>query len=285
MSPVSREGALPSTPAAACATASGAMNDVHDPPLGRSTAASSAAAVVTVESALLSRSRAITWIGTVCGSAPVRPATAFSPSEETVPRSCPDAASLYVAAAVPTCSGLLITWKTYASCSSSARRPTPSSECPNSHTRSPSTYTTVPTALVRTSPVEYPTATADPGRNVCAGNVPSGPGGTANTVVPTFCAAATNPWATGALSPLTVSGETIGRALASAAFIRADGLGSGCAAAARLASAAADDLPGTSTGVPMIASIGVASTTLPPYAKTDCEIAPITRITPASPGQ
>jgi hypothetical protein len=54
-------------------------------------------------------------------------------------------------------------------------------------------------------------------------------------------------------------------AFAIAAFIRAD-------VAARL---------GTSTGVPRIASIDVASATLPPYSLTDCEIAPMTRLTPA----
>ena len=64
---------------AAWLTASGATNDVHDPPLGRSTAASSAAAVLTVRDVLLSMSRAMTCTGTVCGSAPVRPATRREP--------------------------------------------------------------------------------------------------------------------------------------------------------------------------------------------------------------
>jgi hypothetical protein len=43
--------------------------------------------------------------------------------------------------------------------------------------------------------------------------------------------------------------------------------------------------PGTSTGVPRIASIDVASAILPPYSLTDCEIAPITRCVPCASGQ
>ncbi len=57
-------------------------------------------------------------------------------------------------------------------------------------------------------------------------------------------------------------------------------------ALARLApGVAADGRPGTSTGVPMMASIGVASATLPPYSLIDSAIAPITRWVPASSGQ
>ena len=104
--PVSRAGVEPSTADAAEDTASGATKDVHDPPLGRSTAASSAARVFRVYAALVSRSRAVTCTGTVCGSAPVRPATALKPSELTVPRSWPEEASLYVAPIDPSCSGL-----------------------------------------------------------------------------------------------------------------------------------------------------------------------------------
>ena len=97
MVPVRRAGVLPSTSPAACATATGATKEVHEPPLGKSTAASSAAAVRMVLIALLSVSWAITWTGTVCGNTPVRPATALKPSDVTMPRSCPEAASLYVA--------------------------------------------------------------------------------------------------------------------------------------------------------------------------------------------
>jgi hypothetical protein len=75
-------------------------------------------------------------------------------------------------------------------------------------------------------------------------------------------------FASPASSPLTESGDAIGLARAIAAFIRAD--------AGRL---------GTSTGVPRIASIDVASAIFPPYSLTDCEIAPITRCTPAASGQ
>ena len=64
------------------------------------------------------------------------------------------------------------------------------------------------------------------------------------------------------------SGEAIGLAEAIAALIRVE--------VARL---------GTSTGVPRIASIDVASATLPPYSLTDCEIAPMLRLTPAASGQ
>jgi hypothetical protein len=85
---------LPSTPLTDWATASGAIADVHAPPLGRSTAASSAALVVTVLTLPESSSRAIAVIGTVCGSAPIRPATALNPSLEIVPRSWPEDASL-----------------------------------------------------------------------------------------------------------------------------------------------------------------------------------------------
>ena len=94
ISPVRRAGVLPSTLLIDWATASGAIADVHAPPLGRSTAASSAAFVLTVLTAPLSSSRAIAVTGTVCGSAPMRPATALNPSLEIVPRSCPEAASL-----------------------------------------------------------------------------------------------------------------------------------------------------------------------------------------------
>ncbi|MDA0182698.1 hypothetical protein OJ997_20470, partial [Solirubrobacter phytolaccae] len=80
----------------------------------------------------------------------------------------------------------------------------------------------MPTALVRTSPVEYPTATADPGRNVCGANDPSGPGGTASTGRPAFADAAVSAFAIDGLSPLTLIGATIGLADASAAFIRGD---------------------------------------------------------------
>jgi hypothetical protein len=89
-----RPGTLPITLLAAWATASGAIADVHEPPLGRSTAASSAALVLTTLVVLASSSWAITLIGTVCGSTPRRPATALNPSLVTVPRSCPEAASL-----------------------------------------------------------------------------------------------------------------------------------------------------------------------------------------------
>ena len=64
---------------------------------------------------------------------------------------------------------------------------------------------------------------------------------------------------------MTVSGAAIGRAVARTA--RA------CRAC------------GASTGVPRIASIGVASTTLPPYSPTDSEIAPMLRDTPAASAQ
>src|SRR3954454_22341602 len=147
---------------------------------------------------------------------------------------------------------------------------------PNAHTLSPSTYDTVPIAPKPMSPLEYPTATAEPGRSVCTGDDPSGPAGAASTVRPAFAAAASSCWATGELSPLTVNGATIGRALASAARIRAESVA---------LVAAADGLPGTPTGVARIHSIGVASASLPPYAFTDSEIAPITRLTPAPSGQ
>ena len=107
-----RAGVLPSTSPAACATATGATNDVHEPPLGRSTAASSAAPAVSVRIAWLSVSCAITCTGTVCGRAPVRPATALNPSDVTVPRSWPEAASLYVVPIWPSWFGLLTTRKT-----------------------------------------------------------------------------------------------------------------------------------------------------------------------------
>ena len=101
------------------------------------------------------------------------------------------------------------------------------------------------------------------------------------------------------MTPLTVSGAASGFALAIAARIRAEGrlrsnAARAAAAVARLApgaivgvgvGAAADGRPGTSTGVPMMASIGVASATLPPYSLIDSAIAPITRWVPASSGQ
>ena len=77
--------------------------------------------------------------------------------------------------------------------------------------------------------------------------------------------------ASGALSPLTDSGETIGFALAIALRIRTERL-----LGARF---------GTSTGMPRIASIPVASPMWPPYSFTDCEIAPMLRLTPAPSGQ
>ena len=67
------------------------------------------------------------------------------------------------------------------------------------------------------SPVEYPTATAEPGRSVCGGNAPSGPGGTLSTGRPAFAPAAASACATGPVTPLTVNGAAIGRADASAA--------------------------------------------------------------------
>ena len=165
--------------------------------------------------------------------------------------------------------------------------------------------------------MEYPTATAEPGRSVCGANVPSGPGGTASTGRPAFAAAFVSAVASGVLSPLTEIGALIGLALAIAHFIRADTFGPAApprgaapdasappprAALARAAPrpraaldvfalAFAADLPavagraGTSTGVPRIASIEVASAILPPYSLTDCEIAPMFRFTPAPSGQ
>ena len=180
----------------------------------------------------------------------------------------------------------------------------------------------MPTELVRTSPLEYPTATAEPGRSVCGANVPSGPGGTASTGCPAFAAACVSAVESDVLSPLTEIGVFSGFAWAIAHFIRAETFAapapreparalllpraaSEVVAPARAlwppravpsalvvppalaAPARADALPvvaarrGTSTGVPMIASIDVASATFPPYSFTDCEIAPMLRATPA----
>jgi hypothetical protein len=68
-----------------------------------------------------------------------------------------------------------------------------------------------------------------------------------------------------ALRPVTVSGAASGFARASVAR----------AGFAR----------GASTGLPRIASIGVASTTLPPYSPIASEIAPMLRCAPAASGQ
>ena len=146
----------------------------------------------------------------------------------------------------------------------------------------------MPTELVRTSPVEYPTATAEPGCSVCGGNVPSGPGGTASTGRPAFAEAVVSALATDGVSPLTLIGATIGFADASAAFIRGERPAAQLAPLAPpfvVRDAAAFVRPGTSTGVPMIASIGVASAAFPPYSLIDSEIAPITRFVPAPSGQ
>src|SRR5690349_1099626 len=118
------------------------------------------------------------------------------------------------------------------------------------------------------SPLEYPAATAEPGRSVCAGNVPSGPGGTVSTGRPAFALAVASEVATEPVTPLTVSGVASGFALAIAARIRADGRRrsnaarrpaaerSAASGPVRLRSAdvpvEAEGRPGTSTGVPMI---------------------------------
>ena len=119
----------------------------------------------------------------------------------------------------------------------------------------------MPVALVRTSPLEYPTATAEPGCSVCGGKLPSGPGGTASTGRPAFAAAFVSAFASGAFSPLTESGAAIGFALRDR----------------RLHPRRRRPRSARRPGVPRIASIDVASATLPPYSLTDCEIAPITR--------
>ena len=92
------------------------------------------------------------------------------------------------------------------------------------------------------------------------------------------------------MSPLTLIGATIGFADASAAFIRGDSraaLGRPPSPTARRGRRRPRGVvrPGTSTGVPMIASIGVASAAFPPYSLIDSEIAPITRFVPAPSGQ
>ena len=67
------------------------------------------------------------------------------------------------------------------------------------------------------------------------------------------------------MRPVTVSGAASGLARASAER--------------------ADFACGASTGVPRIASIGVASATLPPYSPTDSEIAPMLRAVPCASAQ
>ena len=110
--PVSRAGEPPSTVPAAWVTASGAMNERIEPPVGWSTPDSSATFVTTRRLAPVSRSVAKTRTGTVAGSPPTRPTTAESASFVSVPTSCPAAAYLYVPADSPSASGLLTTRKT-----------------------------------------------------------------------------------------------------------------------------------------------------------------------------
>ena len=64
-----------------------------------------------------------------------------------------------------------------------------------------------------------------------------------------------------------------------------DGQRRGHRAGAREGARAPARACGASTGLPRIASIGVASTTLPPYSPTDSETAPMLRATPAASGQ
>src|SRR4051794_20345251 len=150
---------------------------------------------------------------------------------------------------------------------------------PNAHTLSPSTYDTVPMAPKLMSPLEYPTPTAEPGRSVCTGNDPSGPAGAASTVSPRLPPALASAPATGPLSPETVSGTVSGLAAASR---RRHFAASAPPRAARAAvPRAAAVLPGGSTGVARIDSIGVASAVLLPYSPIDSEIAPMFRLTPS----
>jgi hypothetical protein len=85
-------------------------------------------------------------------------------------------------------------------------------------------------------------------------------------VRPAFAATRRITEATGALTPLIVSGSDSSRARrSSAGSRRADA--------------------GGSNGSPSICSIGVARATLLPYWPSPSEIAPITRLTPSRSGQ
>ena len=88
---MSRAGLPPRTVPPDWLTASGAISDSSEPPVGWSTTASSATFVATVFSTSRSRSVAVIVTGTVSGSAPTRPTTAFKPSLVSVPSAWPAA--------------------------------------------------------------------------------------------------------------------------------------------------------------------------------------------------
>ena len=91
---VSRPGALRSSEPAASVTASGAMKDSGEAPSGSPIRLSSAARMPVTVLRSVSRSLAKTRIGTVGGSAPVRPATASRSSLEILPSVWPSDAYL-----------------------------------------------------------------------------------------------------------------------------------------------------------------------------------------------
>ena len=87
-----RAGEPPRTVPADCVTASGAISESSEPPVGWSTAASSATSALDDRLACrASRSFAVIVTGTVSGSAPTRPTTALSPSFVSVPSAWPAA--------------------------------------------------------------------------------------------------------------------------------------------------------------------------------------------------
>ena len=121
---------------------------------------------------------------------------------------------------------------------------------------------------------------AEPGRSSWTGKLPSGPAGVAMIWRPYLRPVASIAWPSSVETPLMVSGP-MRSFVPSRRMRRTAAAARGEAALAAPASRAS----GGSVGLARIDSIGVASPTLPPYAPTDCEMAPMLRLTPAPSGQ
>ena len=275
---------LPSTAPAACATASGATNDVHEPPLGQvdGRLVGGARASTVVHRRCCPASRAITWTGTVCGSRPsARPprrtrrdedrAQVVSGGRELVRGA--DRAELQRVVDDPEHVGVLKQQRAPSGALELVPEhphPVTVDVCDRAHRARPHIAGRIPDRHGRPRPQglrgERPERTRrhrqhrPPGLRSRPSRAPPRPARSSRSrSTATRSAAPTR-------SPPASAPTACGR--------------SNAARAAELAFAVAVvfEPAGTSIGVPITASIGVASATLPPYSLIDSEIAPITRL-------